>query len=78
MIKKWLRNLVEFVFSSYLAELRQINLKMTLLLMHFEGNQKQPKKDGAGFTNVHVDSGFMNLQPLQPLSKGGSIYPAEE
>jgi len=73
MIKRWVRRLAEYVFGSYLAELRQINLNLTIALTYLESNSK-PQQER---TKPDL-SGFMNLQPLQPLSKGGSIYPAEE
>ena len=73
MIKKWLRSLVEFVFASYLTELRQINQNLTIALMYLgQSADSLPK-------TKNVDSaGFVSLQPLRPLSNGGSIYPAEE
>ena len=73
MIKKWLRNIVEFVFASYLTELRQINQNLTIALMYLgQSADNLPKTKDLDYV------GFTKLQPLQPLSNGGSIYPADE
>jgi len=73
MIKRWLKNLVEFVFASYLSELKQINQNLTMALVYLNhGADRLPE------IKIQDVVGFTNLKPLQPLSNGGSIYPADE
>ena len=63
MIKKWIKKLIEFLFSEYLLELRLIN--MNLMAIQTLLAENKPEESGA-------------FQPLQPLSKGGSVFTSPE
>jgi hypothetical protein len=63
MIKKWIKKIIEFLFSEYLLELRLIN--MNLMAIQTLLAENKPEESG----------GF---KPLQPLSQGGSIFTSPE
>ena len=71
MIKKWLKHLIDFLFGEHLKELQDINSNLAAIRGLLRPSTK-PQMESEKL------AGFTNLQPLQPLSKGGSIYPAEE
>ena len=72
MIRKWIKSLVDYCFSDYLLELRQINQKLSIIAA--ERNTKGMVLK----VPSELRTEFANIKPLERIGRNrGSIFNAE-